>query len=246
MNIPELNISVTKAAIAGRVVDVVNYDEYVAHKESYLQRSDVSIPTPYKNKTILLPLKGRLEPSIEPISPGIYNAGCVDFYKYPEDGFMDKYVAKSVITMSNKDSIKDLIRAGDESKSMDETFITNAENVTILPIKNTDQPEMVALKMAINAKHIDIDTYANRFGDNYPNDKRQLKSSSATMKIIKRFCDNCDMEAVITIRDKNKNVPNPMGREISVSLTEDFNNSMRNNSRSNESDSDNSDEDCFD
>ena len=78
---------------------------------------------------------------------------------------------------------------------------------------------MVALKMALNSKHIDIDKYAGRFGDNYPNDKRQLKLESATLKIIKRFCENCDMDAILILKDKDENVPNPMGKEIKVSLT---------------------------
>ena len=74
--------------------------------------------------------------------------------------------------------------------------------------------------MLINSKHFDIDKYASRFGDNFPNDKRQLKSVSATLNIIKRFCSNCDMEAILILRDKNPNVPNPMNREVAISLTE--------------------------
>jgi hypothetical protein len=81
---------------------------------------------------------------------------------------------------------------------------------------------MRALKMALNAKHIDIDKYAGRFGENFPNDKRQLKNNNATLKIIKRFCENCDMEAFLTFRDKSDDVPNPMGTEIVVSLTDNY------------------------
>ena len=79
---------------------------------------------------------------------------------------------------------------------------------------------MRALKMALNAKNIDIDRYAGRFGENFPNDKRQLKNGSATLKIIKRFCDNCDVEAVLTFKDRSPDVPNPMNTEITVSLTD--------------------------
>ena len=69
-------------------------------------------------------------------------------------------------------------------------------------------------------KSIDIEKYAGRFRDNFPNDKRQLKNTSATLNILKRFCKCMDMEALLTLRDKNPNVPNPIGEEITVSLTD--------------------------
>ena len=220
MNIPPINISVTKAAVDGHVVDVVDYEEYRKNYESYKNRNDVSVPVDFKGREILLPVKG--DYNGESVTPGIYNAGCIDFIKYPEEDFVERYTAKNSITMNNSDDIRDLIIAGEAAKKLDEPFITMPDNVTNIPIRETDHPEMVALKLALNAKHIDIDKYAGRFGDNYPNDKRQLKSSSATVKIIKRFCKNCDMEAILTFKDKSPDVPNPMNKEISVSLTEPF------------------------
>jgi hypothetical protein len=67
--------------------------------------------------------------------------------------------------------------------------------------------------------HCDIGKYNQRFGQNFPNDKRQLKNSSVTLKIIDRYCDNLDMEAILTIRDREPGVPNPINRPISISLT---------------------------
>lgn len=218
MKIPELKVSITKAAVDGRVVEVVEYEEYGKNKSLYEGRSDVSIPVKYKNEDILLPLKG--EYNGNPFSPGVYSAGCLDFFNYPEDGFVERYIPKNTVTMTNTDNIRELIKLGNESRKLDEVFITTPDNITNIPIKENDQPEMIALKTALNSKHIDIDAYANRFGDNYPNDKRQLKSSSVTLNIVKRYCDNCDMEALLIIRDKSRDVPNPIGREISISLTE--------------------------
>ena len=97
---------------------------------------------------------------------------------------------------------------------MTEPWITSPDNITTFPISSDDQPEMKALKLALNAKHIDFDKYAPRFGSNFPNDKRQLKNPSATLNIIKRFCDNCDMECELVFKDKNTGVPNPMNKEI--------------------------------
>lgn len=221
MEIPPLNVSVTKAAINGQVVDVIDYKEYSDNLEMYQGRSDVAIPvvTP-RGKNILLPIKGDYNPNAT--LPGVYNAGSVDFLIYPQEEFTSRYEPKELISMSNMDDIRDLIKAGDAAKKLDEPFITSPDCITSIPIKDTDQPEMRGLKMALNAKNIDIDKYASRFGDNYPNDKRQLKNSNATLKIIKRFCENCDMEATLTFRDKNPDVANPMGTEIVVSLTDEF------------------------
>ena len=217
MEIPPLKVSITKAAINGQVVDVVDYDEYSNHIDCYSGRNDVAIPVDMKGREILLPVKGRYNSNVT--LPGVYNAGCVDFLIYPDEAFAERYIPKDFISMSNTDDIRELIKNGDAARKLDEPFITSPDSITCIPIKETDQPEMKGLKMALNAKNIDIDKYAARFGDNYPNDKRQLKLESATLKIIKRFCENCDMDAVLILKDRDKDVPNPMNREIRVSLT---------------------------
>ncbi len=218
LEIPPLNVSVTKAAVNGQVVDVVDYAEYAKHIDSYKMRSDVAIPVDMNGREILLPIKG--EYNSNATIPGVYNAGCVDFLIYPDEAFTERYIPKDFISMSNTDDIKELIKNGDAARKLDEPFITSPDSITNIPVKDTDQPEMKGLKMALNAKNIDIDKYAPRFGDNFPNDKRQLKNSNATLKIIKRFCENCDMEVTLTFKDKSPDVPNPMNTEITVSLTE--------------------------
>ena len=220
MEIPPLKVSITKAAINGQVVDVVDYDEYSNHIDCYSGRNDVAIPVDMRGREILLPIKGSYSSNVT--LPGVYNAGCVDFLIYPDEAFVERYMPKDFISMSNTDDIRELIKNGDAARKLDEPFITSPDSITCIPIKDTDQPEMKGLKMALNAKNIDIDKYAARFGDNYPNDKRQLKNSNATLKIIKRFCENCDMEAILTFRDKNPDVPNPMNTEITVSLTDEI------------------------
>ena len=220
MEIPPLKVSITKAAINGQVVDVVDYDEYSNHIDCYSGRNDVAIPVDMRGREILLPVKGTYSSNVT--LPGVYNAGCVDFLIYPDEAFAERYIPKDFISMSNTDDIRELIKNGDAARKLDEPFITSPDSITCIPIKETDQPEMKGLKMALNAKNIDIDKYAARFGDNYPNDKRQLKNSNATLKIIKRFCENCDMEAILTFRDKNPDVPNPMNTEITVSLTDEI------------------------
>ena len=210
-------LSVTKSAANGQVYDVISYDEYGKNFDMYNGRTDVAVSANCRGKDIILPIKGKY--SGNPISPGVYDAGCVDFFNYPDETTIERYVPTNTVHMSNREDIGNLIKSGEIAKRLDEPFITTPDNITNIPIKETDQPEMVALKTALNSKHIDIDKYAGRFGDNYPNDTRQLKLESATLKIIKRFCENCDMDAVLILKDRDKDVPNPMNREIRVSLT---------------------------
>lgn len=219
--LPPIDISVTRAAINGQTFDIVEYEKYRESFDSYFGRGNVAIPFEQPDgRTMILPLKGKYNPSTS-LSPGVYNAGCVDFVVKPEESFVERYIPdpESIICMSNTDDIRELILKGDIVKKLDEPFITTPDNITNIPINQNDQPEMVCLKKALNAKKIDIDKYAARFGDNFPNDKRQLKSKSATLNIIKRYCANCDMEAILTLRDAGPNVPNPMNTEITVSLT---------------------------
>lgn len=217
--IPPLNISITKAPINGQTFDIVDYEEYRENLENYGDRTDIAVPIDHNGKQMMLPYRGTYKGTT--VVPGIYNAGCIDFVVKPEEGFADKYIPdpNSIIKLSNTDDIRDLIMKEDSVKKLDEPFITTPDNITNIPVNSNDQPEMVCLKRALNAKKIDIDKYAARFGDNYPNDKRQLKSKSATLNIIKRYCANCDMEAILILKDAGPNVPNPMGTEIAVSLT---------------------------
>ena len=53
---------------------------------------------------------------------------------------------------------------------------------------------MRAMKESILAKSIDLDKYKDRFGTNYPNDKRKMKDSDITLNMIERMCKNLDIK----------------------------------------------------
>ena len=219
MEYAPINVHVEKASLEGKVYDVMSYDEYAEHFENNRERSDIAIKEDYNGQTLVLPYRGRY-PSGGPISPGVYNAGCVDFIKRPDREFIHNYIPDKIVSMSNMSDIKDILREAEEARKLDEPYLTSPDNITTIKIDADDQPEMRALKMALNSKHIDLDKYAGRFGANFPNDKRQLKGNNITLNIIKRYCENCDMEAILILKDSRPDVPNPIGKEISVSLTE--------------------------
>lgn len=220
--IPSLNVSLKRAVSNGQVYEVLTEKEYFEAPEKYVDRNDIGILIDYKGSDVVIPLRN--EDNASPVSPGLYHApnSPIAFTKIPDESVIHKYVPDKIVSINNLSNVQDIIKTSEEIRKLDEPFITTPDEITKIPMRPDDQPEMICLKSAINAKNIDIDKYANRFSSNYPNDKRQLRNSSVTLNIIKRFCKNMDMEAVLTLRDKNPEVPNPMGREITVSLTDEF------------------------
>lgn len=218
-NIKPLNIKVSRCVLNGQMYDLMTYDEYSRITE---HAPNSAVLEELNGDKIVLPIKGKYNNQSQSQNPGIYNAGCIDFVVLPDENEVFKYIPNKIIEMSNNTAMKDILERKDIIARLDEPWITSPDNITQFSISEDDRPEMKCLKTALNKKKIDIDKYAARFGDNFPNDKRQLKNNGATLNIIKRFCQYLDMEALLTLRDKNPNVPNPMSTEITVSLTDEY------------------------
>lgn len=211
-NYGPLYINVTKAVVNGSTYDVMDYTQYTSFKKS--STSGIAVKYSKNGHDYVLPAKGKY--ICNTTIPGVYNAGPIDFIIPPTDENDPQYTAIKEVDFNNQDSIKEILEKKEIISRLNEPWITSPDNITIFPINKDDQPEMKALKEALNAKNIDFDKYAPRFGANFPNDKRQLKNNSATLNIIKRFCENCDLECEIIFRDKNPNVPNPLGRNVEI------------------------------
>ena len=221
-DIKPLDITIKRTVSNGKIYEMVDFETYGANPEKFIGRNDVGIEVYDEShkETLVLPLRDTY--SGNPITPGVYNAGPIDFTIMPDKSTYKKYIPDKIVSLSNTMDAKKLIESGETISRLDEPFITTPDNITKVPITSLDEPEMRALKTAINEKHIDIDKYSGRFDKNFPNDKRQLKNNQVTLNIIKRFCNNLDMEALLTIRDKGPNVPNPLGKDIVVSLTDGY------------------------
>jgi hypothetical protein len=207
----------------GQMMEILTFDEFAKNADLVSPGSTCIERTTESGETILLPYKGKLKGDHKyPEAPGVYNLGPCAYTVYPDSDKVDNYKPDKIIELNNKDGIKAILEAETQLTRLADPWITSPDNVTTIQIEEDDRPEVVGLKTAINEKKIDLDKYSARFGENYPNDKRQLKNSGITLKILERFCNNLDIEAVITFRDKNPNVPNPIGRDISISLTDGF------------------------
>ena len=214
-DIAPLNISIKRGVVDGQLYEIHEYEEFAKIKDPV---GSVAILEKIDNQDIVLPYRGKYNG--QQSTPGVYNAGCIDFVIKPTEDQMEHYLPKKIVEISNTSSMKEIMESRDVISRMSEPWITTPDNITTFNIVEEDQPEMRCLKTAINCKQIDFDKYSSRFGDNYPNDKRQLKNNSVTLTMAKRFCDKLDMEAILILRDKNLDVPNPMNKEIRVSLTD--------------------------
>ena len=105
MDIEPLNISVTRAPINGHMYYVYDYQSYVENQELVkAEKSAVIIER--DGKKYYMPYKGEYESQI---SPGIYDAGAVDFVIYPEEAIEESYMPKDIINYSNMDSAKEIL-----------------------------------------------------------------------------------------------------------------------------------------
>lgn len=207
-------LKLKKANLDGKMYDVVKYTEFCSNKELY-NNNMTAVEINLNGDNMILPIR-----SSNDDRPGLYNQGCFDFMICPDDK-KEEYSADAVVAdFSKVKDIKDLIQVQDKIRDIEKEILTNPDNITVPSITGEDSPEMRALKEAIKSKEMDIDKYQERFGANFPNDKRLLKQNDITQKMIKRICKNLDIKATLILEDVNPDVPNPMNTKISVDLTE--------------------------
>ena len=84
--------------------------------------------------------------------------------------------------------------------------------------RDEEDAKMKAVKEAINLKQVDIKQYENRF-DQFQNDIRLLKGKSITLAKLISTCNNFDISAELTLRDR-EGCANPMNTELKINLTE--------------------------
>ena len=151
---------------------------------------------------------------------GVIIDGCMAIY-INADKDQDKYALENmkIIDFANAKSMQDQIEKSSELRSMEETILINPDNIFHVRIKPNDLPEMIGLKEAVNRKNIDINKYAYRFGDNFSNDRRLFEKDTITLAKIKTIAEALDMDCYITFEDREKNVPNPIGSQIKVKIT---------------------------
>lgn len=159
-------------------------------------------------------------PSSEYSSPGVKNYGPVMQYFHPKtEKEKEEYHIKNIIDFNNRDGCAGMIQKVAELAAAERTILTTKDNVTQFVIKEDDTPEFKLLKQALNQKAIDINSYRQRYQNNFSNDLRILvQGNSITFGKLKSIATASDMEVELVIRDKPGCV-NPIGTELRTLLT---------------------------
>lgn len=208
-------------SVDGRVVDIITEKDFVDKWRMYADNPSLCASSAIEMQgkdgvDYVLPMRTKSDDR-----PGIYPDGSIYFVKFPDESNASDYRTdeREIVDFSNTTSVVDFLNKNSQIRNMESSVLTDIEVVYEPTINQNDTPEMRAFKEAIASKHIDINKYAPRFGDNFLNDKRILKTSSITLNKLVNMCKNFDIEAELTLRNSGNNVANPMPEEISVVLT---------------------------
>lgn len=213
---------------------IVNGQEYVTYdldkfttilrvdqQNAIISRNEISGMVGMEVDTMILPAK---KIGTDMSEPGVYfNDDPLFFVTFPAESDQKKYIPKpeNTFDLSNIENIQDYVTEKEAyDNSITALLETDPEDDTIFtpPLLKTDSPEMKALKKSVMLKRIDLDKYAPRFGSNYPNDKRKFKDDNITSFMLKRICQNLDMEVDLVFRDAPGNIANPMGKVVRVNM----------------------------
>lgn len=199
-----------KAKIDGKIINIVDNNTYVKFADD-LDNNYTGLEV--KNR--VLPLRGKNDSR-----PGIYYKNKL-FSKIilPNKNQEEDYSPKNIIDFDDVKNIGEIIEKQNKLKSMENFILTTADNIFTPVVEPNDAPEMIALKKAVLAKHIDLDKYEQRFGSNYNNDRRLFNKPSITLVKLKSIAEALDMKVTLSIEDKDKEVPNPIGSKITVDIT---------------------------
>jgi len=208
--------------VDGKLVDVISEEEYANKWRMYVENptmySSASMEVQDKDgNSFILPFRGKSDDR-----PGIYPDGSIYFIKTPDSNIEESEYNKqnlNIVDFSDTTNVKDFLNKNAQIRDMETNVLTDIDSVFTPPLLADDSPEMRAFKEAITSKKIDISKYSQRFGDNFLNDKRILKTNSITMNKLISMSKKLDIEVELRLRNTNPDVANPMGKEITVILT---------------------------
>lgn len=199
-----------KCFINNKIYDVMSFDKYVEQKDYCYP--DV---TCIEDNGYIYPIRNRKSEEV-----GVYQLS-KDLYRFIDprtEEEKENYSENHIINFDDAKSLKEIIEKTNQLKNAERTILTTPDNITIPVIGEKDSPEMIGLKEAVIAKHIDIDKYQARFGSNFSNDKRLLNDSSITLLKLKTMFKALDMKGTLIIEDLNDEVANPIGKKIVIDL----------------------------
>lgn len=201
-----------KMKIGDKVYDVTTAEEYAKNEVLY----DTAY-TAIEHEGLALPILNRSDYGSN--RPGAIPGTFVSFFQMPTEEARAEYSLAEAIDFGNTKNMRELIEKQNMVRDLEREILVNSDCVTVPRFDDNDSVEMIALKEAIIAKKCDLNSYASRFNGNFANDKRILNDNTITLPKLKKYADALDLKIVMTIEDRNPDVPNPMNKSITVELT---------------------------
>ncbi len=213
-----MNLDFKKIVIDGKNMSVVSIDEFNRMYKNKSLDTDIAVEF---NDDYVLPYSKHIKTTPCAIPGDLFVRGVLPTTE--ED--KEKYSTKRVVNFSSSSSFKDVLNNVYKIKEEKNAGLTIVNDCLHLDIYEEDTPELRIIKQAINDKHIDPDSYKNKFpsSSDFNNDMRALKSSSnhsISFFKAKRILNSFDIDGEFIIRDK-KDAVNPIGKEYSIKLTEE-------------------------
>ena len=213
-----MNLDFKKIVIDGKNMSVVSMDEFNRMYKNKSLDTDIAVEF---NDDYVLPYSKHIKATPCAI-PGYL---CVRGVLPTTEEDKEKYSVKRVVNFSSSSSFKDVLNNVYKIKEEKNAGLTIVNDCLHLDIYEEDTPELRIIKQAINDKHIDPDSYKNKFpsSSDFNNDMRALKSASnhsISFFKAKRILNSFDIDGEFIIRDK-KDAVNPIGKEYSIKLTEE-------------------------
>lgn len=213
-----------KATINGKMYSLTTPQNFECFKDTFKDENVAIVVGDH-----ILPVLPESDKASNGINMSTTKTQMIAIARLPAEG-SDEYAQytmsgnKTATDFRDKKSIASYMEAYGKLERDEIDILESPDNLFQPRPSKDDTPAMYALKQATCEKRIDIDKYEHRFGANFNNDKRVFNKHDITLKMLTRMCDNLDMEAELVIRDTSPNVPNPIGRSVSILLTGGDNN----------------------
>jgi hypothetical protein len=209
-----------KAFVNGRCLTVYDYETYNKNRDVLKEDDQTAVDIMHNGKSTILPVRTAKKADLS--EPGVYEyTDGVDFFSFPTTAEeVNTYCPdeSKIIRFTDIKSMQELITKTEKFRANSNQELESPDQITRPTLKEKDTPVMRAFKEAITSKNMDLDKYKDRFGENYPNDKRKMNETDITLFMIERFAQRLDMNVDIIFSDAEGNIPNPMGKTIKVNV----------------------------
>lgn len=197
-----------------KLCDVTKLEDYIKNPDVFIQ-GHVAIELEQSN--YILPV---INNNSEPTDIGIEVGNTISRVRLPvteED--KKEYDRSRLVDFNKATNITELINMQETVIDMEKDILTNPDNISNYQITEEDTPAMRLLKEAVNAKHINLDSYDYRFGSNFNNDKRIFNKHNVSLAMMERMANALDMKLTLTLQDVSDDVANPIGKPMSIDVT---------------------------